>query len=76
MLDNRSNPRRALVTGGASGFGHATAAALLDRAHRVASYLWSVPVQRIRDGQVTMDGWQGIPEVSRGRAGGLGCQWR
>lgn len=36
MLDNRSNPRRVLVTGGASGFGLATAQALLDRGHQVA----------------------------------------
>ena len=36
VLDNRSIPRRALVTGGASGFGLATARALLDRGHQVA----------------------------------------
>ena len=36
MLDNRSNPRRVLVTGGASGFGLATARTLLDCGHQVA----------------------------------------
>ena len=36
MLDNRSNPRRVLVTGGANGFGLATAQALLGRGHQVA----------------------------------------
>ena len=35
MLENRSNPRRVLVTGGADGFGLATARALLDRGHQV-----------------------------------------
>jgi NAD(P)-dependent dehydrogenase (short-subunit alcohol dehydrogenase family) len=36
MLDNQSNPRRTLVTGGASGFGLATAQALLELGHQVA----------------------------------------
>ncbi len=36
MLENRSNPRRVMVTGGANGFGLETARALLARNHRVA----------------------------------------
>ena len=53
MLDNRSNPRRVLVTGGANGFGLATARALLNRGHRVA--IGDVDAQTLKRAARTLD---------------------
>ncbi len=53
MLDNRSNPRRVLVTGGASGFGLATAQALLDGGHQVA--IGDVDSQQLKHAAQALD---------------------